>query len=403
MARGAILFARSKSSNFAQEFHIRTILVSSTTLIERDLPIPLYPKTTTKNKKMNTTKLIALAVLSSVLLACSREQSTQEVARSVYTYEVGAGVDAPTTVFPGKVKAAGEANLAFRIAGQITQIYAKPGKLIRRGEVLATLDSRDYTTQLAATEAEYQSIKAQADRIVRLYEQQSVSANDYDKAVGALSQITQKLKAHRNTLADTRLVAPYDGYIREPLRHAGETVGAGMPVLTIYSSGTPEVEINISATDYLQRERFVAFSCTVDALPGRTFPLELVSISPVANVGQLYTVRLRFTEVADTPALGMSTMVSIQLTDEADTGLLVPMDAIWERAGQSYVWVVEGDSTSVQATPVAVREIKRSGMAVCTGLQTGMQIVSAGVASLSDGQRVRPIAPASPTNVGGLL
>ena len=39
--------------------------------------------------------------------------------------------------------------------------------------------------------------------------------NDYDKAVAGIKQITAKYNAHKNALADTRLTAPFDGYIQK--------------------------------------------------------------------------------------------------------------------------------------------------------------------------------------------
>lgn len=355
---------------------------------------------------MRMNKLLVLFVAATILAGCSSEKRTDTAVRSVATYEVKNASGNISSPFPGKVKSEGEANLAFRIAGPISRIYARPGKPVKKGEVLATLDQRDYITQLTATEAEYNSIKAQADRIIRLHQQQSVSDNDYDKAVGGLKQITQKLTAHRNALSDTRLVAPYDGYIQEPLRKEGETVGAGMPVLTIYSNSMPEVEINISAADYLNREQFDTFSCTIDAFPDKVFPLQLVSIDPIANLNQLYTVRLRFVlEKGDTPpTIGMSAMVNINYKVNDNRGVTIPMTAVWEKDGKSHVWVVEGtDKPKVHAVPVRIQEILRTGMAICSGLQNGQKVVSAGTNTLKEGQVVKQISPVSKTNVGGLL
>lgn len=353
------------------------------------------------------TKYVVLLLSTLFLLAsCGGKKEKEEPPRSVKIYEVKAASGGMSISFPGKVKAQGEAQLSFRIAGPIHKIYAKAGKKVRKGEVLAVMDQRDYNTQLAATEAEYQSVKAQAERIIRLYEQQSVSTNDYDKAVGALKQINQKLIAHKNAVGDTRLIAPYDGYIQEPLRKEGETVGAGMPVLSFYSDATPEVEINIVATDYLKRDTYQSYSCTIDAYPGVIFPLELVSIDPIANLNQLYTMRLRFVPVEGQtmPTIGMSTMVKINLKDSGQRGTNVPFSAIWEKGEKSYVWVVKGGDTAyVEAHEVQVTEVSRTGMAVCQGIEENVSIVTAGVYVLKEGQKVKPIAPTSKTNVGGLL
>ena len=128
--------------------------------------------------------------------------------------------------------------------------------------------------QLAATEAEYKQVKAEAERVIRLYEKQSVSENDYDKAVSGLQQITAKYNAHRNALADTRLTAPFDGYVQKIHYDAGETVAAGMPVVSLISSSAPEVEINIPASEFIRSDEFKTYRCSSEIYPDREFPLE---------------------------------------------------------------------------------------------------------------------------------
>ncbi len=140
--------------------------------------------------------------------------------------------------------------------------------------------------QLAATEAEYKQVTAAAERVIRLYEKQSVSENDYDKAVSGLQQITAKYNAHRNALADTRLTAPFDGYVQKIHYDAGETVAAGMPVVSLISSSAPEVEINIPASEFIRSDEFKTYRCSSEIYPDREFPLKLVSISRKANLNQ---------------------------------------------------------------------------------------------------------------------
>ena len=134
--------------------------------------------------------------------------------------------------YPGRVKAAADVDLAFRVAGPIIRIPVQVGSFVRKGEVIAEIDPRDYELQYKATEAEYKQIKSEAERVIELYNRKSVPENDYDKAVYGLQQITSKYNAHKNALKDTRLVAPFDGYIQKKYFDTDETVAAGMPVIS---------------------------------------------------------------------------------------------------------------------------------------------------------------------------
>ena len=64
--------------------------------------------------------------------------------------------------FPGRVKAAQDISLSFRVSGTIQYMHVNDGAYVRKGQLLAELDPTDYQIQLDATEAEYQSVKAEA-------------------------------------------------------------------------------------------------------------------------------------------------------------------------------------------------------------------------------------------------
>lgn len=107
----------------------------------------------------------------SLILLSSCTQRTQE-AKGYQTVKIDTIVSADKQTFlqfPGKVKAAQDISLAFRVSGTISKIHVKDGTRVQEGQLLAELDPTDYQVQLDATEAEYQQIKAEAERVMALY------------------------------------------------------------------------------------------------------------------------------------------------------------------------------------------------------------------------------------------
>lgn len=310
-----------------------------------------------------------------------------------------------SVTFPGKVVAASDLNLSFRISGPIAQVHVDAGSYVRKGQLLAEIDARDYRVQLSATEAEYSRIKAEAERIIALYEKGSVSPNDYDKAVYGLNQITAKQEAHRHALADTKLTAPCDGYIQKRLFEPGEMVSAGLPILSMVSQGRDEVEINIPSSDYVRRDRFDRYACAVDLYPGKSFPLEPIGITHKANMNQLYRMRFRLVgNDPDKPGPGMSTMVTIHYREEQSDRVTIPLSAIFESDNAVKVWLYNSNTETLSSREVKIAEIGTDGRAVISsGLKAGEVVVSSGVHSVKEGQRVRLLPAQSPTNIGGML
>jgi RND family efflux transporter MFP subunit len=354
---------------------------------------------------MRKTRTISALLAGLLLCACAQNRTKTEALRSVKTDTARIFGATPVSAFPGKVKASADVNLSFKVAGKIAKMYAGEGDFVRRGQTLANMDNRDYKVQLAATEAEYHRIKAEADRIVELYKSGSVTPNNHDKAVYGLKQISAKYEAHKNALADTRLAAPFDGYVQQRFHGAGETVGAGMPVLSLLEATAPEVEINIPASEFIRRGEFAGFTCTVDLYPEKVYSLTLRGITQKANLNQLYTVRLKMEkEEAPLPAPGMTAMIEIQYKARNSALLSVPYTAVFERDAAAHVWIYNPDSQTISAREVKIAELLDNGTAVISeGLRAGEIVVTAGVHALKEGEKVKLLPPVSPTNAGNLL
>ncbi|MGN0282022.1 MAG: efflux RND transporter periplasmic adaptor subunit [Prevotella sp.] len=307
--------------------------------------------------------------------------------------------------FPAQTRSAEEVNVSFRISGPITAVKVKEGDYVAKGQVIATMDSRDYQLQLAATQAEYDRIKADADRVAAMYREGTTTAQNYDHARYGLQQITQQLDNHRNQLADTRLTAPSAGYVKEKLHEAGETVNAGMPVITLSAGSNVEVEINVSARDYSRLSSFHDFQCRIDALGKEPFNLSLIRTSAVANASQLYSVRFAVKGDYDRRRLtpGMSAMVFANVAEGSGSDVRIPSSAIENKNGATAVYIYNKEKGSVARQSVEVKEMCLDGSAIVSGLQAGQQIVATGVRHLVDGQKVKTVEKPSETNVGNLL
>ncbi|MBP5374747.1 MAG: efflux RND transporter periplasmic adaptor subunit [Bacteroidaceae bacterium] len=311
------------------------------------------------------------------------------------------------TTFTGKTKSASEVNLAFRVAGQIERVLVKEGDYVHQGQVVAVMDARDYQVQLSATQAEYEQVKADAERVMALYAEGNTTASNNDKARYGLQQITQKLANHRNQLADTRLKSTISGYVQTKFHESGETVSAGMPVVSVFGNGETEVEIKISASDFAHIDKFTSFSCRFDVTGDETFPLTVTRVSQEANTSQLYAVRLKFAGPIDHKKItpGMTTMVYAEVSNTETEGIIsVPSSAVLNENDKTQVFVYDAKTGIVKARPVIVTGVHRDGtMLVDDGLKSGEAIVVAGVHHIKDGQKVRLLENTSASNVGGLL
>ncbi len=346
--------------------------------------------------------LVAIVALAATSCVGTPEQST--AVRSVRC-EVAQSVRESITMstYPGKVYAAKEVNRAFRVAGVVESIVVKEGDYVGEGALIATMDSRDYELQLAATQAEYDAIKGEVDRIIQLYNDESVSANNYDKAVNGLKQIEAKLESHRNALVDTKLTAPFAGYIQKIYFDRGATVSAGMPIISIVSASAPEVIINIPASEYIRRDELCAAVAKCELFADREFMLKHLGTTHKANLNQLYEARFSLSsQDGMTLSPGMSVMVSLDYGTQNDVVVSIPFCAVVERDGASKVWILE--SGSVALREVTIDHVSTDGRAVVTrGIAVGDMVITAGLNSLKEGQQVNPLPQKTDSNIGNIL
>lgn len=349
--------------------------------------------------------LLILPVLMPVFMSCRHSSQKPADAEAVVRVDtVRSPLSAVELQYPGHVVASTEANASFKVAGTIKRVYVDEGDYVKAGQLLAEIDPVDYKVQLSATEAEYAQIKADAERVMGLYQDGGTTASNYDKARYGLKQIEAKLENHRNQLAYTRLTAPFSGKVQKRYFSGGENVSAGLPIVKLLSDNALEVQVNLPAVSYLSRDKFAGYSCTFDVLPGECVPLTLIGILPQANANQLYTMRLALPKQMNKVAPGMSSWVSISMADSVGTSATVPATALIEQDGKAAVYAYAPSNGKVTLVPVQVQMLHTDGTAEVQGsIKPGDLVVSTGVHHLTNGQKVRLMAPVSKTNVGGLL
>ena len=348
-----------------------------------------------------------LLLLSLMLtMGCNnREAEKTEIIRKVKLATVCQADSMESREYSGIIREKLNVGLAFRVAGPILKLQIEEGDYVEKGQLVAQIDPRDYEVQLQAAQGQYDKVKAEADRVIELHDRSSVAGNDYDKAVAGLKMAEANLKHAKNQMSDTKLLAPVSGFIQEVFFNEEEMVDAGMPVASLIDVTGYEVEVNIPVSLYLQKENFTGFTGKQPAVSDVGFPLEMTGYSKQANNNQLYTLHLKL-DPGSNPELapGMNVEVTISMKTGFKNELCVPLNAVFEKDGDSYVWVYLPDEGVVKSRKVTAGQLTGNNLiTIISGVEAGEQVVSAGVHQIQENQEVDVMKAASETNVGGML
>lgn len=351
-------------------------------------------------------KVALLIIFLSLIAGCGdQDERKDELIRKVKVERVRKSESLLQKLYPGIISEALELDMAFRVAGPVLEIDVKEGDYVKKGQLLACIDPRDYEVQLKAAQAQYDQVEAEAERVVELHERESVAGNEYDKAVSGKKMVAAKLENAKNQLNDTRLIAPFPGFVHKINYSEGEMIDAGMPVISLIDVSHYEVKVEIPVSFYMRKDDFVSFSGIQKTVSEMEFPLKLSGYSKKADNNQLYKLHLVVGHAGDTDVTpGMDIQVKIAYKNQLSGIMLVPFDAIFYREGKSFVWVYYPAGGIVKSRNVKTGKLAGDGrIEILTGLESEELVVTAGVDCLLENQQVELVEPVSETNPGGLL
>lgn len=354
-------------------------------------------------------KPLAIALATAALLSgCSSSEEeqavTENIVRPVKLFTVSTTDAKSVRHFPAELKASDEADIAFRVGGQITNLAVKEGQRVKRGELLASLDPTDYQLQVELSEANYKLAKAQFDRIQTMLAQNATTHAQYDEAKATLDQTTNALQNAKNQLDYSVLRAPYDGVIASVNVDNYEYVAATQTILHIQNIEQMDVEFQIP-------ERLVANvkkvalqyhpQVSIDAVPSKVFEgVYKEHRTTPDSTTKSYDARISLINAKD-PEInllpGMTATVDLDISQISGkpTHITVPIEAVMreqESSGnnRTIVWVYNAAANSVSPRQVTLGDMTESSIEITSGLDAGEQVVAAGVYSLTPDMKVRP-------------
>jgi RND family efflux transporter MFP subunit len=362
-----------------------------------------------QNQMAHTKQILKTSLCCSLLLlfftACnsfedSPKSSYKKLVKTVTVKESSA---TKNKQFPGTIEEAEEINLAFRVAGPIAKIHVKEGQFVEKGQLIAEIDTRDYVVQKTAIETQVKQLQSEYSRIAELNKRKSVADNDYEKMKAGKEMAEAKLKNANDQLKDTKLYAPFSGYITKIMFETGELVNHGTPIAKLIDVSLFKVEIDVPANMYINKDNITNIECSQENIPNKTFKLTLFSNNVKANNNGLYKLYLYHTPEKDTKlAPGMNVLVNVSYSTQDSVLLRIPIEAIFTKDEANYVWLLK--DSIVASQEITTNNIVQNGtIGILSGLKAKEEIVVGGLHLLNEGEVVKKLAPQSKTNIGNIL
>lgn len=164
--------------------------------------------------------------------------------------------------WPGTVRSRTVAHIAPKMMARIVEIKVNVGDTVRKNDLIARLDERDIKAQeqaalaaLAAANAHAHRAKADEQRIRSLYNKEAATRENFDaviarakEAQAGVTQATSAVQEIRASLADTLLLAPFDGVVVKRLKQPGDMGMPGVPLVTLQIPQELRLEVDVPNT-----------------------------------------------------------------------------------------------------------------------------------------------------------
>jgi len=303
-----------------------------------------------------------------------------------------------------------QAKISFKIPGTIKNISVKVGDKVKKGTVLAELDSQIYRLQLQEAQNALKNIKAKSrnakaiyKRVEALYENQNASRNDLDQAktgyelskIG-INTVLTKIQQANLQLRYTKIKASDDGSIAYVLQKENENIAAGMPVVVLNSGEKKEIEIGIpeNLINLVKKDTIVDVKFNVFKNKKFKGKVTKVGISPQLNA-PTFPVTIELTEENNKVLTGMIAKVKINFGKENNLKkIIVPVTAVSEDKTSKYVFLsnrTEGEFALIKKVYIKTGKLTNKGFEILSGLKAGDNVVTAGVNKIRDGLKVKMI------------
>ena len=282
-----------------------------------------------------------------------------------------------------------EASVATKTAGLVTKIYVEEGDYVREGQALVKLDGERLALELARTEVSLNKLQREHDRNEDLYNKQLISIEEYERVKSEYETQKAAYNLAKLELDYTTVRAPISGIVSQRFIKVGNSLQVNEPTFQISDFDPLLAIMYVPERELGKLEVNQTALLSVDALQGTAFNGKIKRISPIVDATTgTFKVTIEVKDESRVLKPGMFGRVQVIYNTHMET-LLVPKEAVIEEDNNVSLFVVQ-DTIAVRMD-VTRGYTDDTYVEIITGVEEGVQVITAGQGSLRDSSRVEVI------------
>lgn len=343
---------------------------------------------------MNKTWMMLLAGM--LMLGSCGEKNGQDA--TVKPVKVKTMTVQPTTAggqqgYSGTIEELNGSSLSFASVGTLRSVSVSEGQMVRQGQLIATIDETSLQSAYeAALAAKEQALDAEK-RMRLLHDAGSLPEIKWIEVQTQVRQALSAEKMAKKALTDTRLYAPFSGFIAEKQAEAGQSVAPGVPIVKLVRIDRVKVSISVPEEEIARIRTGQVLQVKLSALGGKMFEAKVSEKGVAADaLSRSYEVKAVIQNPQHELLPGMIAEVSlgaaVGLQHTKQTVTTLPAEIIQIDAdNRPFVWtVVDGKALK---TEVNLGQNIGDMVQIVDGLTAGDKVICEGQQKVSNGLEVK--------------
>ena len=339
-------------------------------------------------------KKVHFAIAAVVLIAlcgCGEKKKTAaEQTVRVKVQQIQAETVNGEQGFSGTIEESSGTSLSFAVTGTIKKIHVSAGQMVAAGQLIAELDPTTLQNAYTIAKTSLEQAQDTYNRMKELHDAGSLPEMQWISIENQLKSAMASEAMSRKSLNDTKLYAPFSGYIASRDGEIGQNAIPCSPIVKLVNIGSVKVKISVPENEVQRIAKGSSMKIIVPALNNREFSGRVTERGVSADPrSRTYEVKAT---IQNSDGQLLPGMICQAFTNymQGTTGVFVPANLVQlDGNNKTFVWVVNGGKALKRE--ITINNETAQGVQVSGGLSAGDHIIVAGQQKVSNGMKVEVI------------
>ena len=341
-----------------------------------------------KNKR----KLLVFSLIGVVfsMWGCSSNSGNQnDLAIKVQVEKIKPADTNQELAYSGTIEESETIPLSFSSVGTVSKVFVSEGAMVKKGQLLATLDNATYQNTYAMMQATQQQAEDAYNRLTPMHKNGNLPDVKYVEVETGVQKAKAAAAIAKKTLDDCNLYATTDGYIGKRSIEAGMTAMPNLTSITIVKINKVFAHVSVSENEIALIQKGQRANITIGALGSAAYNGVVEEIGVVADpIAHSYKIKIGIKNNDLRMKPGMICSATIESPSSVH-GVVVPSGSVMiDESGKNFVYVVSSQNKAIRKYAVT-GHLLDSGIEVLEGLQIDDAVVVAGQHKLVDNASVQ--------------